>query len=196
MKDGQVNVEFADGRRIVVRNDSTDNYGFVLGYLKRMSVNYRAHLMAMDLILQSDLGFEYKKVKEDPELYHTHLAVQSMNCVFGRCDEIPDCDREGEFNMEFTVCPRRAVCPYNGYNEKYRSKLIVGCNPVYECGLTAHQAQVTDLLVNTSMRESDIAEAMGNTPSTIKKVRQMIFNTIGVSSRPELVQKLKGKRLL
>ena len=52
MRDGQVNVEFADGRRIVVKNDGITGYGFVTAYLERMEKNYHAHLLAIDQILQ------------------------------------------------------------------------------------------------------------------------------------------------
>ena len=97
MRDGQVNVEFADGRRIVVKNDGVTGYDFVVEYLSRMEEHYSAHLTAIDQILQRDLAGDYKTVKAVPNVYRAHLAVQSMNCVFGRCDEVLDCDAEGGF---------------------------------------------------------------------------------------------------
>jgi DNA-binding CsgD family transcriptional regulator len=118
-----------------------------------------------------------------------------MNCVFGRCDEVLDCDPQGELHMEFTHCPRRATCRFNGYNEKYKSKLIVGCNPIYECGLTPSQARLADLMVNTPMQEAEIAETLCVSIQTVKNTRKAVFAILGVSSRPELIQKLKGKRL-
>lgn len=196
MRDGQVNVEFTDGRRMVVKNDGVTGYDFVVKYLKRMEVHYSAHLLAIDQILQRDLADDYKTVKAIPNVYKAHLAVQSMNCVFGRCDEVLDCDEKGEFHMEFTACPRRATCRFNGYNEKYREKLIVGCNPIYECGLTPSQARVADLLVNTDMSYEQMAEVLGNSKRTAEWTGRQVFTALGVNSRPELVQKLKGKRLL
>jgi DNA-binding CsgD family transcriptional regulator len=195
IRDGQVNVEFADGSRIVVKNDGVTGYGFVTEYLQRMKVHYSAHLLAVDQILQRDLADDYKSVKAVPNLYNSHLAVQSMNCVFGKCDEVYDYDRNGEFNMEFTVCPRRATCRFNGYNEKYRDKLVVGCNPVYECGLTPSQARVADLLVNTDMGYGQMAEALGNSRRTVEWTGRQVFAALEVGSRAELVKKLKGKRL-
>ena len=196
MRDGQVNVEFADGSRIVVKNDGVTGYGFVLEYLERMRVHYSTHLLAIDQILQRDLAEDYKPVKSVPNLYNAHLAVQSMNCVFGKCDEVYDCDGEGEFHMEFTVCPRRATCRFNGYNEKYKSKLIVGCNPVYECGLTPTQARVADLLVNSEMSYEQMAEALGNSRRTVEWTGRQVFAALEVKSRAELIKKLKGKRLV
>lgn len=195
IRDGQVNVEFADGLRIVVKNDGVTGYGFVTEYLDRMRKHYGAHLTAIDQILQRDLADDYKTVKAIPNVYNAHLAVQSINCVFGRCDEVYDCDEYGEFHMEFTQCPRRATCRFNGYNEKYRNKMIVGCNPIYECGLTPVQAKVADLLANTDMNYEQIAEAMGNSKRTAEWTGRLVFATLGVSSRPELIRKLKGKRL-
>ena len=60
MRDGQVNVEFADGRRIVVKNDGVTGYDFVVEYLRRMEEHYSAHLTAIDQILQRDLAGDYK----------------------------------------------------------------------------------------------------------------------------------------
>lgn len=195
MNDGQVNVEFADGRRIVVKNDGVTGYSFVLEYLGRMEKHYKAHLLAIDQILQRDLAEDYQAIKAIPNIYKSHLAVQSMNCVFGRCDEVYDCDENGEFHMEFTQCPRRATCRFNGYNEKYKDKLIVGCNPVYECGLTPALAKVANLMANTAMSYDQIAESIGRSKTTVEWSCRQIFATLGVSSRPELIQKLKGKRL-
>ena len=195
VRDGQVNVEFADGQRIVVKNDGVTGYSFLMEYLDRMEKHYGAHLLAIDQILRRDLADEYKTIKAIPNIYNAHLAVQSINCIFGRCDEVYDCDEDGEFHMEFTQCPRRATCRFNGYNEKYKDKVIVGCNPIYECGLTPTQAKVAELLANSSMQEKEIAEVLGSSPGTVKKRREQVFATLGVSSRPELIQKFKGKRL-
>ena len=195
VRDGQVNVEFADGQRIVVKNDGVTGYSFVMEYLDRMEKHYGAHLLAIDQILRRDLADEYKTIKAIPNIYNAHLAVQSINCIFGRCDEVYDCDENGEFHMEFTQCPRRATCRFNGYNERYKDKVIVGCNPIYECGLTPTQAKVADLLASSSMQEKEIAEVLGSSPGTVKKQREQVFAILGVSSRPELIQKFNGKRL-
>jgi DNA-binding CsgD family transcriptional regulator len=97
--------------------------------------------------------------------------------------------------MEFTQCPRRATCRFNGYNERYKDKVVVGCNPIYECGLTPAQARVAQLLANTDLTYEQIAETLGNSKRTAEQLGRQIFASIGVSSRPELIQRLKGKRL-
>ena len=195
MRDGQVNVEFSDGKRIVVKNDGITGYDFVTGYLKHMEKHYSAHLIAIDQILQRDLADDYRTVKAVPNVYNAHLAVQSMNCVFGRCDEIPDCDLQGELHMEFTHCPRRATCRFNGYSERFKDKVVVGCNPVYECGLTPSQARVAQLLANTDLTYEQIAETLCNSKRTAEQLGRQVFAALEVKSRPELIQKYKGKRL-
>lgn len=195
LKDGMVEVEYEDGERLIVKNDGITGYSFALAYLDKMVVNYRNHLRAADLILQRMTGDTYGAIRSIPNVYNSHLAVQSMNCIFGKCDEIPDCDKEGNLNLEFTMCPFRSTCPFNGYNEKYKEKEIVGCNPIYECGLTRQQARVADLIVNTSMDYGFIADALGNSRKTVDNIRGQIFAQLGVSSRPELTIMLQGKRL-
>lgn len=195
MRDGQVNVEFADGRRIVVKNDGVTGYAFVKEYLDCMRKHYGAHLLAIDQILQRDLADDYKAIKAIPNIYEAHLAVQSINCVFGRCDEVYDCDENGELHMEFTVCPRRATCRFNGFNEKCRDKLVVGCNPVYECGLTPALAKIADLMANTDMDYAQMAEAVGRSKHTVEWSGKQVIAALGVKNRLELIQKFRGKRL-
>lgn len=195
MRDGQVNVEFADGQCIVVKNDGVTGYAFVKEYLETMRKHYGAHLLAIDQILQRDLADDYKTVKAVPNVYEAHLAVQSINCVFGRCDEVYDCDENGELHMEFTQCPRRATCRFNGYNEKYKDKAVVGCNPIYECGLTPALAKIAGLMANTDMDYAQMAEAVGRSRHTVEWSGKQVLAALGVKNRLELIQKFKGKRL-
>ena len=195
MRDGQVNVEFADGQRIVVKNDVVTGYAFVKEYLETMRKHYGAHLLAIDQILQRDLADDYKTVKAVPNVYEAHLAVQSINCVFGRCDDVYDCDEDGELHMEFTHCPRRATCRFNGYNEKYRDKAVVGCNPIYECGLTPALAKIAGLMANTDMDYAQMAEAVGRSRHTVEWSGKQVLAALGVKNRLELIRKFKGKRL-
>ena len=196
LKDGQVNIEFADGTRLTVKNDGVTGYSFLTEYLAKMRQHYSNHLIAIDQILQQELGDDYKHIKSIPKVYESYLAVQSMNCVFGRYDGQPDCDENGELHLEFTVCPRRAICRYNGFNERYKNSKIVGCNPIYECGLTPQRAKIANMLVNTSLDYTLIAEMIGISRRTVETIGKEVFETLGVHSRPELTQKLKGKRLL
>ena len=195
LQDSMIRVSFTDGTVLDVKDDGVTGYDFVVDYLEILSRNYRSHLIATDLILQWLNGDNYKNIRLIPNIYNAKLAVRSMKCIFGKCDEVPDCDAEGNLTMEFTYCPFRDVCPYNGYAERNKDKDIVGCNPVYQCGLTRAQAQVADLLVNTSYSTEDIASAMGCSRSNVKNIISRIFAELGVVTRPELTQMLRGKRL-
>lgn len=195
LQDSMIRVNFADGKVLEVKDDGVAGYDFVVDYLDMLSQNYRPHLIATDLILQWLMGDNYANVRRIPNIYNAKLAVRSMKCIFGKYDEVPDCDAEGNLNPEFTVCPFRDVCPYNGYAERNKDKDIVGCNPVYQCGLTKTQAQVADMLVNTSYSPEDIASTMGCSRSNIKNIMNRIFAELGIASRAELTQMLRGKRL-
>ena len=193
--EGMVAIQMADGEIITVKNDGVTGYGFALDYLKKMSVNYRNHLRAADLILQRQLGDTYKHIRKIPNLYNSNLAVISMNCVFGNMDHVPDRDASGEFHFEFSRCPFRATCPFNGYNTANKNKDLVCCNPIYETDLTPKQREVADLLVNTSYSMSDIASVMGISETRVKHHASDVYSTIGVNTRQELMLLLKDKRI-
>ena len=195
LKDGFVRIEFADGEELTVKNDGVTGYDFVLEYLEEIEQSYPSHVIAADLKLQQRLGKSYKTIKAIPNRYNAELALISLNCCFGKEDEIPDYEHDGTFHPEFTLCSERYGCPFNGFNPTFKGKKIVCCNPIYECGLTPTQAKVADLMVNTSLSYEDMATAMGCSYSNIDNIRKRIFGQLGVMSRPELTQMLRGRRL-
>ena len=193
--DGMVNIQKEDGDVLTVRNDGTTGYGFALEYLQKMSVHYRNHLRAADLILQRQLGDRYKHVSRIPNIYNSHLALISMNCAFGCLDHVPDCDSSGEFHFEFASCPFRATCPYNGYNPDLLGSELVCCNPVYDTGLTPRQREVAGLLTGTSMSMAEIADSLVISEKRIKNHATDIYAALGVNTRQELTLLLKDKRI-
>lgn len=194
-QDGMVGVQLANGDMITVKNDGITGYSFALEYLKKMSQYYKDHLRAADMILQRQLGEDYKHIKKIPNIYNSNLAVVSMNCVFGEMDNQPDCDEDGNFHFEFSRCPFRATCPFNGYNLKNTGKYPACCNPIYESGLTERQAQVADLLVHTEYTNYDIADALGISEKRVRNIVSEIYATLDVNTRAELMLLLKNKRL-
>lgn len=195
LKDGFAKISFADGEELTVKNDGICGYDFVEEYLQEMELHYSSHLLAADLKLQQRLGKSYRTLKTVPNRYKAELALVSLNCCFGKEDEIPDHEKDGTFHPEFTLCPERYNCPFNGYNPALKDKKIVCCNPIYECGLTPTQAKVADLLVNTSLSGEDMADCMGCSASNIDNLRKRIFVQMEVDTRPELTQLLHGRRL-
>lgn len=194
-QDGSIGVEMADGRVVTVRNDGVTGYDFALRYLEKMRLHYNNHLVAMDLLLKESLGDRYEHVKRIPNVYNAHLAVASMSCVLGSLDNVPDCDAQGELHLKFVSCCARCRCRYNGYAEGNKGKMIVGCNPVYETGLTPSQARVADMLVNTSYSNGDIARALGVSENNIEYHCKKIYATLDVANRIELILLLKDKRI-
>lgn len=195
LRDGYVRVEFENGESITVKNDGVTGADFVEWYLSEMEQFYSSHLIAADLKLKQRLGKAYTAIKNVPARYRSELALVSLNCCFGREDEIPDREKDGTFHPEFTLCQERYNCPFNGFNPALKEKKIVCCNPIYECGLSNTQAKVADLIVNTSLSYEDMASAMGCSVSNIDNIRKRIFAQLSVSTRSELTQMLRGKRL-
>lgn len=196
LQDSMIRVNYADGNVLHVKDDGITGYRFVVEYLEMMKLHYSNHLIAIDLILQWLLGSKYTNIKNIENVYNAKLAVRSLKCIFCKCDEVPSCDSEGDLKPKFTYCPFRDVCPYNGYVERNKDKEIVGCNPIYQCGLTKAQAQVADMLVNTSYMQEDIASTLGCSRSNVNNIISRIFAQTGASTRAELTQMLLDKRLV
>lgn len=160
-----------------IRTDGVTGYGFVREYLRMTGKHYRSHLMAVDMILQRMMGERYAHVRKIPNVYHSHLAVMSLCCRF----------TDG--------CAVRSACPFNGFHPSNKGKLIVGCNPVYELPITPTQARVAELLVNTAYSLSDMAEVLCLSESRVRSLASIVYTTMGVEGRQELVILLRGKRI-
>lgn len=195
LRDGFSRIVFEDGEELTVKNDGVTGFAFVEEYLEEMRKNYPSHLEACDIKLRMRLGRSYKTIREIKRRYMAELALISLNCCFGREDNIPDHEGPDDFNSEFSLCPERYNCPLNGFNPAYGDKKQVCCNPIYECGLTNTQAEVADLMVNTGLSYEEIADRLGCSYSNIDNIRKRIFAELGVSTRPELMKMLEGKRL-
>lgn len=196
LSDGFCRVVFEDGEEITVSNDGVSGFPFVEEYLKEMREHYPSHLEAADQILRRRLGKAYKTVCGVRPRYMAELALVSLNCCFGREDNVPDHTEEGDFNPEKTLCPERYCCPFNGFREENKGSRRVCCNPVYECGLTRTQAEVADMLANTPMDYKQIAEKLGVSYSAVDNIRKRVLAATGAHNRPELTYLLRGKRLV
>lgn len=193
--DGTLIARYGDGRTVTINSDATQGYDFVVRYLGYMSSGYKNHLRAADLILRRQFApSEYNALRSQPNVYNAHLAVTSMHCIFGALDNVPDCDKAGNLNVEFVACPMRATCPYNGY--KHTDKALVCCNPIYELPLTRRQLQVADLLVSTSYTLDDIATALHLSTQSVRNHASAIYAAMGVANRSELQLLLKYKRII
>lgn len=195
MHDGSVGVRKSDGTMLTVKNDGVTGYEFADEYLDRMARHYDGHLQAADLILRRMTGDAYRDIKRDKRLYRSHLAVVSLNCAFGEMDGTPDCDEQWNMHFEFTRCPFRATCPFNGYSSRNDDHPFLCCNPRYETNLTARQARVADLLVNSGLTACEISAATNMTLKSVQNATAEIFSRIGVNTRQELTLLLNGKRL-
>ena len=195
LRDGFSRIVFADGQELTVKNDGITGYDFVLEYLAEMEKHYKCHLVACEMKLKERLGKRYKAIRAIPNRYAAEVALISLNCCFGREDAVSDHESGGRFNPEFTLCPERYSCPFNGFRTASDGKKYVCCNPIYECGLTPAQAKVAQLMVDSAMSYEEMAASMACSYSNIDNIRRRIFETLGVSTRQELAVLLHGKRL-
>lgn len=162
---------------VLLRTDGVTGYGFAREYLRVTGKHYRSHLLAVDLILQRMMGDRYMHVRKVLPVYHSHLAAVSLCCRF-----------MGE-------CALRMVCPFNGYLPLNKDKLMVGCNPVYELPMTPAQARVAGMLANTAYSLAEIAEVLCLSESRVRSLASIVYATMGVEGRQELVILLQGKRI-
>ena len=122
LQDGFSRIVFEDGEEITVKNDGKTGIDFVEEYLDEMKKNYPSHLVAADQLLQMRLGRSYKTIRNLRSRYLSELALVSLNCCFGREDDIPDHEGPEDFNTEHTHCPMRYNCPFNGFNPAFKDK--------------------------------------------------------------------------
>ena len=195
LRDGYSQIVFSDGEIITIKNDGVTGYDFVLSYLAEMQQHYISHLKACDAKLKQRLGKAYAVIAHVPNRYASELALISLNCCFGIDDMIPDHEKDGTFHPEFTLCAERYSCPFNGFCERNAGNKIVGCNPVYECGLSSTQAYVAHLIVNTPMSYEEIANLLKCSYSNVDNIRRRIFEHFNIKSRQQLTLLLKDKRL-
>lgn len=194
--DGYICIDASDGTSVTVKNDGTTGYAFVEWYLAEMGKHYSGHLAAMDMILRERLGKAYAAIRSSEKIYRSNLAVASLCCAFGSFDMQPDFSPENGFRMEFVPCCCRCQCRYNGFSPSSRGKRVLGCNPVYELGLSERQAQVADMLAHSEASLEEIAVALSLSIQAIKYHATHIYAAVGVSGRQALTLKLAGKRLV
>lgn len=192
--DGGVSIRFQDGETVEVRTDGRSGYGFAEEYIGEMSLHYQGQLQAADGILQRMLGSKYATIRTFRRIYLAYLAVTSMRCAFGQSQGIPHYDGKGNFHFGHSPCPIRPVCPFNGYsNGHHRS--VCGCNPIYETGLSERQTEIADLLANSPLSLTEIADHVYLDEGRVRNLASEVYAKLGVKNRQELVCFLRGKRV-
>lgn len=195
LPDGSVMVRFKHGETHIVKNDGVTGYEFVVPYLDEMRTHYPGHIEAADMLLNRMLGDRYIYIQKNKRVYESNLAVLSLNCAFGNLDHQADRESTGDYHPEFTGCPFRAICPFNGYATWNSGKKTVCCNPVYETGLSRRELDIAYQLVTSEMSIAEIAAICNISTGHCKAVCNDIYKHFGINSRQELVQLLKNKRI-
>lgn len=196
LQDGSVLVQMSGGGTFTVKNDGVTGYDFVVPYLNEMRKHYPGHIEAADMLLNRMLGDRYIFIQKNRRVYDSCLAVMSLSCAFGNLDHQADRERSGEYHPEFTGCPFRAFCPFNGYSPRNAEKRTVCCNPIYETGLSKRELDVAMKLVDTELSVAEIAATLHVSTGHCKSVCNDVYKHMGVNSRQELVKRLKNKRIM
>ena len=195
MPDGSVMVTFKEGQTYVVKNDGVTGYDFVVPYLEEIRRHYPGHIEAADMLLNRMLGDQYIYIQKNKRVYESYLAVVSLNCAFGNLDHQADRESTGNYHPEFSCCPFRAFCPFNGYATRNAGKRTVCCNPYYETGLSKRELDIAYRLINSEMNVAEIAATCNISTGHCKAVCNDIYKHFGINSRQELIQRLKNKRI-
>lgn len=170
-----------------------EEISFVNEYYARISRQFPYHINAVvQLLKEKDKSFSL--LDSDLFLYRAHIVEQSVKCLFGTIDNVPNKDKSGYFHVERIQCQFRGRCKWNGYSSKNKFIKCVICNPVLANDLSQSEHEVADLLVSPYTIEQ-IAHIRRVSSSTIRAQRLSIYRKLKVNSRKELIELLKNQRL-
>lgn len=178
---------------VMLESEITQAHEFIDEYLERIDKQFPWHIIAVEKML-ADHDKSIIQLKQFPRKYRFKIAEQSMKCLFGNIDPIPDRDENGRFNVEKVACPMRSRCKWNGYSERNKHLKCVVCNPVMGNNLTDAEIEVAKLLASPYTTEQ-IAVLRSASPNTIRVQRRNIFKKLGVHTRLQLTDLIKTQRL-
>lgn len=191
-----IQVLFLDNETsIMIKNETPLAYEFMDEYFNDLQASYPDHIDAVEQML-TEIDKTFPQLKLFPRKYKARIVVQSMKCLFGNMDNIPDRDANGQFNFEKVQCPIRSRCKYNGYAERNKHNKCVICNPVRKNQLHTAELDVAQLLAEPEYTIQQIADKRNVSPNTIRNQRKNIFRKLGVRNRLQLSEIVKTQRLV
>ena len=166
---------------------------FVNEYFEQISNKYPWHIIGVEQML-SEMDKLFVQCKNHPFIYKARIVEQSVKCLFGAIDEIPDRDEKGIFHVEHVCCPLRGRCKWDGYAKCNQHKKNVICNPVLTNDLKNAEFDVARLLAGSYSIE-EIASMRNVTPNTIRTQRLSIYRKLNITSREQLTELIRTQRL-
>lgn len=98
-------------------------------------------------------------------------------CNFQKYDGKLDIDENGSLNFEFTDCPLRGECKYEG----------VICSPEFSNKLTEYDKSIVSMIVYQQMTADQIALRLSRSINTINNRRKTILEKTGCKTISQLV---------
>lgn len=195
LPDGSIQIIQLDNNQTFIFNDGEiQTNQFCETYYNHMAAAYPYHIAAIESMLFS-LDTSIAQLRKFPRKYRARIVEQSLKCLFGNIDHVPDCDENGTLHFEKVACPIRNRCKYDGYSTRNRYNKYVVCNPVRSNGLHHAELDVARLLAQPALTIPEIAERRNVSPNTICNQRKTIFRKLGVHNRRQLSEIVRTQRL-
>lgn len=173
-----VNLELYQGPKGDMLVQPRDNKLFML------EENDREFIVSMKIIIQNDYQKAWKgccewnhQAKPNITRFEFLNVRRFCKCNFPKYDGKLDIDENGNFNFEFTDCPHRGECKYEG----------VICNPEFTNTLTEYDKLILNMIVYKQFTADEIALRLGRSVNTINNRRKTILLKTGCKTIAQLV---------
>ena len=185
--EGGTYCQFADGRTATITSSGI-GFDFAQTFLHLFGVHHQRAIDSARTWVRRMMGST--KVTERQEA--CLVASTCANCAFGVRDTQPDYDYDGRFHYEYSPCPVRDCCPFNGYRADAGVDSI--CNPAFSIGLSGADLRIADLLAHTGMTLAGIAVKTGYSEGTVRNKASRIYEQLGLAGREALIDLGRGRR--
>lgn len=194
LPDGSIQSIFLDSEETMrFKVGKKESIDFVNDYYEEINKQFPYHINGIiEMLKMYDKCFT--QLINHPFLYKARIVEQSIKCLFGAIDNIPDRDETGMFHVEHVPCPLRGRCKWDGYSPKNKHIQCVICNPVMANNLNTAEYEVAILLASPYTIEQ-IATLRNVKANTIRAQRLSIFRKLGLHTRQELTNMIANQRL-
>lgn len=144
----------------------------------------RDFIVAMKIIIKNDYQKAWKaccewnhKSKPNVTRFEFLNVRRFCKCNFPKYDEKLDIDENGNLNFEFTDCPNRGECKYEG----------IICSPEFTNTLTEYDKLILKMIVYKQLTADEIAIRLDRSINTINNRRKTILFKTGCKTIPQLI---------
>ncbi len=177
--------QFADGRTATI-SASGIGIDFARTFLHLFGLHHQRAVDSARKLVRRMMGGTHITERQETCM----VASTCANCAFGARDAQMDYD--GRFHYEYSPCPMRDCCPYNGYKADAGADSI--CNPAYSLGLHGSDLHIADMLAHTGLGIAGISAETGYSEGTIRNKASKIYEHLGLAGREALMDLGRGLR--